>query len=179
MDAVDAGHPGAHAEVFEKVIVKLRQGVDAAARPPRPNEATYEALATTLERQLDAAWQASPNVGQVSPVHRLNRVEYNNAIRDLFALDVDVTSLLPADETADGSFDNFGDVLSISTAHLDRYLSVARQVTRLATGLPPANPTTETFEVPLHVVQDDRRSEDLPLGLARRHRRSLQLPGGR
>ena len=75
--------------------------------------------------------------GRINAVHRLNRTEYNNAIRDLFALDLDVKSLLPGDETADGSFDNFADVLSISTAHLERYLSVARQVTRLATGLPP------------------------------------------
>ena len=72
--------------------------------------------------------------------------------------------LLPGDDTADGSFDNFADVLSISTAHLERYMSVARQVTRLATGLPPASPTIETFEIPLHVLQDDRQSEDLPLG---------------
>ena len=73
-------------------------------------------------------------------------------------------SLLPGDETADGSFDNFADVLSISTAHLERYMSAARQVTRLATGLPPIRPTVETYEIPLHVVQDDRESEDLPLG---------------
>src|SRR5207247_494935 len=89
---------------------------------------------------------------------------YSNAIRDLFALDFDVKPLLPGDETADGSFDNFGDVLTISTGHLERYLSVARQVTRLATGLPPTNPKLERFEIPLHVVQDDRQNEDLPLG---------------
>ncbi len=88
----------------------------------------------------------------------------NHAIRDLLALDLDVRALLPGDETADGSFDNFADVLSISTAHLERYLSVARQVTRLATGLPPAGPAIERFEIPLHVLQDDRQSEDLPLG---------------
>src|SRR5437016_6835315 len=71
---------------------------------------------------------------------------------------------LPGDETADGSFDNFADVLTISTAHLERYMSVARQVTRLAAGLPPASPTLETFAIPLHVLQNDRQSEDLPLG---------------
>ena len=92
------------------------------------------------------------------------RTEYQNTVRDLFAVDVDVTSLLPGDETADGSFDNFADVLTISRAHLERYLSVARQITRLATGLPPLNPEVQTFEVPLHVVQDQRQSEALPLG---------------
>src|SRR4029077_1898131 len=100
--------------------------------------------------------------GRTSAVHRLNRAEYNNAVRDLFALDLDVRPLLPGDDTADGSFDNFADVLSISTAHLERYLSVARQVTRLATGLPPTSPGLQQFEIPLRVLQNDRMSEDLP-----------------
>ena len=86
-----------------------------------------------------------PEFREVAAVHRLNRTEYNHAIRDLFAIDVDVRSLLPGDETADGSFDNFADALSISTVHLERYLSVARQVTRLATGLPPTSPRIETI----------------------------------
>jgi hypothetical protein len=75
-----------------------------------------------------------------------------------------VKPLLPGDDTADGSFDNFADSLSISTAHLERYMSVARQVTRLATGLPPTIPSISTFEIPLHVLQEDRQSEDLPIG---------------
>lgn len=164
LDTVDISNPGANPAIWESVAAKLRQGSMPPPGRPRPDAATYDQLASTLELQLDQAWELNPNPGKISPVHRLNRTEYNNAIRDLFALDIDVTSLLPADETADGSFDNFGDVLSISTAHLDRYMSVARQVTRLATGLPPANPVIQTFEIPLHVVQDDLRSEDLPLG---------------
>jgi mono/diheme cytochrome c family protein len=142
LEGADASHPAANAEALELVIARLRHRSMPPPGLPRPDDAGYEAVIATLERQLDEAWRASPRIGRVSPVHRLNRVEYNNAIRDLFALDVDVTPLLPADETADGSFDNFGDVLSISTAHLDRYMSVARQVTRLATGLPPSNATT-------------------------------------
>jgi hypothetical protein len=164
LDIVDPSDPGANPELWEKVVAKLRQASMPPPGRPRPDPATYERLADSLERQLDQAWEAHPNVGKISPVHRLNRTEYNRAIRDLLALDVDVASLLPADETADGSFDNFGDVLSISSAHLDRYMSVARQVTRLAVGLPPANPIEHTFEIPLHVVQDDLRSEDLPFG---------------
>ena len=121
-------------------------------------------MAGWLETRSIARGRRRPNPGRISAVHRLNRTEYNNAIRDLFALDLDVKSLLPGDDTADGSFDNFADVLTISTAHLERYLSVARQVTRLATGLPPTSPALETFEIPLHVVQDDRQSEDLPFG---------------
>ena len=131
---------------------------------PRPEASTYHAVASALEAEIDRTWAANPNPGRINAVHRLNRVEYNNAIRDLFALDIDVTSKLPGDETADGSFDNFADVLSISTTHLERYLSVARQVTRLAVGLPPASPAVERFEVPLHVLQDDRQHEDLPFG---------------
>jgi hypothetical protein len=161
---LDVTNPSANAEVWEKVIAKLRAGSMPPPGRPRPDRGTYLSVATSLETEIDQAWAASPNPGRISAVHRLNRAEYNNAIRDLFALDLDVKPLLPGDETADGSFDNFADVLSISTAHLERYLSVARQVTRLATGLAPAIPTVERFEIPLHVVQDDRQSDDLPLG---------------
>jgi hypothetical protein len=146
------------------VIAKLQAGSMPPPGMPRPDAAAYRAVASTLENEIDKAWSAHPNPGRINAVHRLNRAEYNNAIRDLFALDVDVKPLLPGDETADGSFDNFADVLSISTAHLERYMSVARQVTRLATGLPPTGPGLERFEVPLHVLQDDRQSEDLPFG---------------
>jgi Protein of unknown function (DUF1592)/Protein of unknown function (DUF1588)/Protein of unknown function (DUF1585)/Protein of unknown function (DUF1587)/Protein of unknown function (DUF1595) len=163
-DAVDVAKPAADGDVWERVIAKLRSRSMPPAGLPRPDAATYDAVARALEADVDRAWAAHPNPGRIGAVHRLNRVEYNNAIRDLFSLDIDVKSQLPGDETADGSFDNFADVLTISTAHLERYLSVARQVTRLAVGLPPTIPAAERFEIPLHVVQDDRQSEDLPLG---------------
>jgi mono/diheme cytochrome c family protein len=164
LDALDVATPSANAEVWERVIVKLRAGSMPPQGNPRPDAETYKQVATWLENEIDRAWAAKPYPGRIGAVHRLNRTEYNNAIRDLFAIDLDVRSLLPGDETADGSFDNFADSLSISTAHLERYLSVARQVTRLATGLPPANPKVDRFEIPLHVLQEDRQSEDLPLG---------------
>jgi mono/diheme cytochrome c family protein len=164
LDNLDPGRPHANADVWERVIAKLRAGSMPPPGRPRPDAATYDELASALEQEIDRAWAANPNPGRTNAVHRLNRTEYNNAIRDLFALDIDVKSLLPGDETADGSFDNYADALTISTAHLERYLSVARQVTRLATGLPPATPGLATFEIPLHVVQDDRQSEDLPFG---------------
>jgi hypothetical protein len=157
-------NPSANAEVWERVIAKLRAGSMPPQGNARPDAETYQAVATWLENEIDRAWAAKPYPGRIGAVHRLNRTEYNNAIRDLFAIDLDVRSLLPGDETADGSFDNFADSLSISTAHLERYLSVARQVTRLATGLPPASPKIDRFEIPLHVLQEDRQSEDLPLG---------------
>src|ERR1700745_465082 len=111
-------------------------------------------MAAWLENEIDRASAANPNPGRVGAVHRLNRAEYNNAIRDLFALQLDVKPLLPGDETADGSFDHFADVLRISPAPLERYMSGARQVTRPAVGLPPASPTLETFAMPLHVLQN-------------------------
>ena len=164
LEQSDPAHPAAHAELWEHVIAKLRAGSMPPAGMPRPDLAAYRAMVGSLENGIDRAWEAHPNPGRTPAVHRLNRAEYNNAIRDLFGLDLDVKPLLPGDETADGSFDNFGDSLSISTAHLERYLSVARQVTRLATGLPPARPAMERFAIPLHVLQNDRQGEDLPLG---------------
>ncbi len=164
LDALDLSKPAANAATIEKVIVKLRAGSMPPPGNPRADPATYRAVATALENLADQAWAARPNPGRIGAVQRLNRTEYNNAIRDLFALDLDVKPLLPGDDTADGSFDNFADTLSISTAHLERYMSVAREVTRLAAGLPPAKPALETFEIPLHILQDDRMSEDLPFG---------------
>ena len=176
LDGLDAARPEADAEVWERVIARLRAGSMPPPGRPRPAAAAYHAAAEWLERAIDRAWAADPEPGRIAAVHRLNRTEYANAVRDLLAIDprsFDVRPLLPGDETADGSFDNFAGVLTVSRTHVERYLSVARQVTRLATGLPPAAPAVETFEVPLHVVQDDRQSEDLPFGsrggLAVRH----------
>ena len=167
LEGLDASRPGEHPEVWERVAEKLRAGSMPPQGRPRPDVETYHAVAGALEAELDRAWAARPQPGRIGAVHRLNRTEYANALRDLIALDprsFDVRPLLPGDETADGSFDNFADVLTISRVHLERYLSVARQVTRLATGLPPAAPGFDVFEIPLHIVQDDRQGDDLPFG---------------
>ena len=161
---VDAADPSRHADIWEKVIAKLRTGAMPPPGRPRPDEATYDAMAGRLEADIDRVAAASPDPGRTSTVHRLNRTEYRNAIRDLLALDLDVTPLLPGDETSDTGFDNNADVLSISTAQLERYLSAARTLTRLATGRTPTGPGFETFDVPLLLLQDERQSEDLPLG---------------
>ena len=164
LDTLDATKPAEHADVWETVITKLRAGSMPPPGIPRPNAETYRAVASTLEHELDLAWEAHPNPGRIGAVQRLNRTEYNNAIRDLFALNMDVKPLLPGDDTADGSFDDFADVLSISTAHLESYMSVAREVTRLAVGLPPKQPSMQRFEIPRDVLQTDRMGEDLPFG---------------
>jgi hypothetical protein len=161
LDRMDASRPASDAEVWERVVDKLRARSMPPPGVPRPPADAYRQAVAAIEAGLDRS--ASPP-RRAGPVHRLNRLEYQNAVRDLLALDFDAKSQLPGDETADGSFDNFADVLTISTAHLERYLSVARQVTRLAVGLPPARPKVETFPIPLHVLQNDRQSEDLPLG---------------
>ncbi len=164
LDTLDASRPSTHPETWEKVINKLRTGVMPPAGMPRPDAETYVAAAQQLETQLDEAWAAKPNPGRIAPIHRLNRTEYNNAVRDLLAVDVDVRALLPGDETADGSFDNFAAELTISTAHLERYMTVARQLTRMATGLPPAAPDFQMYRVDEVYQQTDLISEDMPLG---------------
>jgi len=94
----------------------------------------------------------------------MNRYEYNNTVNELLGLDVDVMSQLPGDPTADGSFDNMAAALPFTTAHMERYMSVARQLTRMATGLPPANPSVTNYDIPLYMSQDWRQSEDMPFG---------------
>ena len=164
LDNINVRRPGNAPKTWERVIIKLRAGLMPPPGMPRPDEETYKRMTEWLETEIDEAWAANPNPGRIEGIHRLNRTEYNNAIRDLFSINFDATSLLPGDETADGSFDNFAKVLTISRIHLERYLSLARQITRLATGMPPISPTIETFTIPLHVVQDDRESENLPFG---------------
>jgi Protein of unknown function (DUF1592)/Protein of unknown function (DUF1588)/Protein of unknown function (DUF1585)/Protein of unknown function (DUF1587)/Protein of unknown function (DUF1595)/Planctomycete cytochrome C len=163
-ETLDLTKPAENADTLERIIAKLRAGSMPPPKMPRAEPAVYRAIAAELENDVDKAWAANPNPGRIASVHRLNRAEYSNAIRDLFHLDFDVKPLLPGDDTADGSFDNFADVLSISTAHLERYMSVSRQITRLAVGLPPSQPSMDRFEIPLHVLQEDRQSEDLPFG---------------
>jgi hypothetical protein len=129
---------------------------------PRPDESTYDAFAGYLEAQLDRAAAAHPNPGR--PVlQRLNRVEYTNAVRDLLAVDIDGETLLPADDSRHG-FDNIGDVLTVSPALLERYLSAARKITRLAIGESDVAPAVETYTVPKYYQQEDRMNEDLPFG---------------
>jgi mono/diheme cytochrome c family protein len=164
LDLFDAMRPNANPEVWEKAIRRLRMRTMPPDGMPRPDEVTYDELVAWFETEIDRASNANPSPGRITSIHRMNRTEYNNGIRDLLALDVDVRSLLPGDETQDGYFDNFADALSISTSHLERYMAVARHVSRLAVGLPPAAPTGEVFEVPLHIEQADRMSQDLPFG---------------
>ena len=147
---------------WEKVVRKLRTGAMPPAGLPRPDQASYDSLATYLETALDNAALAKPNPGRPG-IHRLNRAEYANAVRDLLALDIDGEALLPADDSGYG-FDNIGDVLSVSPLLLDRYMSAARQISRLAIGDPTIRVPVSTYDAPQYRMQDDQVSEDLPFG---------------
>src|SRR6185436_1696078 len=152
----------ANGEIWEKVVRKLRSGEMPPAGAPRPDRAVTLAAATALENGLDREAAAAPNPGRVA-VHRLNRIEYGNAIRDLLALDIDVASLLPVDETGYG-FDNIAGVLSMSPGLLERYKLAAWKISRVAVGDTQMKPVTEQFKISRLLVQDDPMSDDLPFG---------------
>ncbi len=170
LDTVDADHPPASAEIWEKVIVKLR----SRAMPPpgirRPDNATYDAVASWLESEIDRAALAHVNPGRSASLHRLNRSEYANAIRDLLGVEVDAEATLPPDEQAYG-FENNAEALSMQPALLDRYVSAAAAIARRAVGdasMPatfirygaiPGNANDLTY-----LRQTDRLGEDFPLG---------------
>ena len=162
LDTMDPVRVGDHAAAWEQVVRKLRTGAMPPAGRPRPEPAAYAAIASTLETALDRVAAADPNPGRTT-VHRLNRREYANAVRDLLTLDIDAAALLPADN-ADLGFDNMADILSVSPALLDRYIFAARRISRLAVGDPGIEPTTETYVLPSMRFQDRRMSEDLPFG---------------
>lgn len=164
LDAVSARNVGDDAAVWERVIRKLRLETMPPPGRPRPDRATYRELASWLETEMDRAAAVHPNPGRSETFHRLNRFEYQNSVRDLLALDVDVTALLPSDNTYDQGFDNNAEQLSVSPALLERYLAAGRKISRLAVGIAPASPQVDTYKVHLNVIQDDRLSEDLPFG---------------
>ena len=126
------------AEVWEKVATKLRTGGMPPLGRPRPDAQTYDRFASWLETQLDRGYATRPDPGRTETFHRLNRAEYRNTIRDLLALDVEVSALLPGDDIDEHGFDNMADVLTLSPALMERYVSAARKIGRLAVGRSPA-----------------------------------------
>src|SRR5688572_3335710 len=161
LDRVDLNHVANDPALWEKVVRKLRTGGMPPEGSPRPDSTTENALATFIESRLDRAALDRPNPGR-SSVHRLNRAEYANAIRDLLALEVDASTLLPADDSADG-FDNIADVLSLSPALLEGYLSAATKISALAVGSSRITASSETYRVRGDLSQTEHL-EGLPLG---------------
>ncbi len=162
LDTVDPAHVGDDAAVWEKVVRKLRTGLMPPSPRPRPDAATYASLVTYFESALDRAAEADLNPGRPA-VHRLNRAEYTNAIRDLLALEIDGRAMLPPDESGYG-FDNIGDVLSVSPGLLERYLLAAAKISRRAVGDPTLRPTTALYKTSPLLAQTGRVSDDLPFG---------------
>ena len=160
LEGLDPSKATENPHVWEKVAEKLRGGMMPPQNMPRPDEATLEGFATRLEKVLDAQAVKVGDPGH-KPVHRLNRTEYGNAIRDLLALDIDAAAFLPADDESFG-FDNIAGVLRVSPSLLEQYLSAARQIASLAVGS-----DREAVNLMFHVPPDDSQEErvdGLPLG---------------
>jgi hypothetical protein len=162
LDTLDVTRVAGDVEAWEKVVRKLRGGLMPPAKQPRPDEATYAKLLATLQDRLDAAATARANPGRTETVHRLNRLEYENAVRDLLAVNIKAADLLPADDSSYG-FDNIAGVLKMSPALMERYLSAARVVSRSAVGSPPPLAAAAIYRVTPELQQHDR-NEDLPFG---------------
>jgi hypothetical protein len=161
LESLDPDRPELHAEVWEKVARKLRAGLMPPTGMPRPAGAGLETFRRTLESSLDKAAAAKPNPGAPA-LHRLNRNEYVNAIRDLIAVEVDPVMVLPADDSLEG-LDNIADVLGTSPALIERYVSAAAKISRIAIGNTDIGPLSYTYKVRGDVSQD-KHIEGLPLG---------------
>ncbi|MGA2882704.1 MAG: DUF1592 domain-containing protein [Bryobacteraceae bacterium] len=161
LEKLDMANIPANAETWEMVIRKLGVGAMPPSGMPKPSAADVSALLSSLETSLDKAYAANPNPGHAT-LHRLNRTEYANSVRDLLSLDVDASTLLPPDDESYG-FDNNADVLGVSPSLLERYVSASRKVSRLAVGDPTQGAVAQTFRTRPDLSQDTR-VEGLPLG---------------
>jgi hypothetical protein len=161
LENVDLNDVAAHPEMFETVARKLRGRQMPPPGGPRPDAKTYDGFAAYLERRLDEAALASPEPGQAS-IHRLNRTEYGNAVRDLLALEVDASEFLPADDEGYG-FDNIADVLRVSPSLLEQYLSASAKIAALSVGDPEAPAVTAVYRAPSDLAQGVH-VEGMPLG---------------
>ncbi len=161
LDTIIAEDVDRHTPTWEKVVRRLRARQMPPAGLPRPDEKTYNAVVASLESALDASAAARPNPGRTDTFRRLTRTEYKNSIRDLLALDVDVSALLPADDPGHG-FDNVT-VGDLSPTLLDRYITAAEKISRLAIGAALRSPGGDTFRIPPDLTQEEH-AEGLPLG---------------
>jgi len=162
LQPLDIGNLDDNGAIWEKLLRKLRNREMPPAGMPRPDAATYEALIKYIETERDRLAEVKPNPGHPT-LHRLNRAEYANAIRDLLALEIDVAELLPADDIGYG-FDNIGDVLNVSPLLLERYLAAAGKISRLAVGDTTVPASYQTYVIPHGLMQRDRMSEAMPFG---------------
>jgi hypothetical protein len=151
-----------HGMVWEKLIKKLKNREMPPPGSARPDDATYQLAIQAIEAGRDHAVMSRPNPGRPT-LHRINRAEYANVMRDLLGLDVDVSDLLPTDDAGYG-FDNIGDVLTVSPSLLERYLLAAGKIARQAVGDATMPPTYATYSISHALHQDDRMSAAMPIG---------------
>ena len=170
LDKADAARVSNSSDTWEKVIVQLRNRSMPPVNMPRPDNATYDAVALWLETELDRAAAARPNPGRPAALHRLNRTEYANAVRDLLGVEIDPSSMLPADAQAYG-FDTNADALGVEPALLDRYLTAAAKIARIAVGDATMRPSVERYTAvkgntneQTWLWQTDRLDESFSLG---------------
>ena len=161
---LDLSEVANHGALQEKVLSQLRNRRMPPMEMPKPSEAVYNELVSWLESEIDELAATAPNPGRTDTFHRINRAEYANSVRDLLNINVDVEELLPADDIDAYGFDNMADVLTVSPALMERYLSAARKTARLAIGEEPLGPVSQIYEVPILLNQNDRMSDDLPFG---------------
>ena len=161
LDIISTEDVDRHSLAWEKVVRMLRARRMPPVGMPRPDERSYKAVLSALESALDSAAANHPHPGRTDTFRRLNRTEYQNAIRDLLALDVDVTVLLPADESSHG-FDNVT-VGNLSPTLLNRYVSAAQKISRLAIGGSQKSPGGDTIRIRPDLTQEER-VEGLPIG---------------
>ena len=167
LDTLDVSEVAGNAAAWEAVARKLRVGAMPPTGRPRPDQATLHGVAAWLEAALDRADELAPNPGRRPALHRLSRTEYQNAVRDLLALDslpkeLDIAVMLPADNATSG-FDNLAELLFVSPTLMERYLAAARKISRLALGDPTMLPIVDTYQLDRNLIQDDH-IEGLPLG---------------
>ena len=161
LEGLDPSQAPTHADLWEKVVRKLRTNAMPPQGLPQPDQSARQTFITYLEDQLDRAAEAHPNPGR--PIlHRLNRAEYANAVRDLLALDIDAASLLPPDDSAYG-FDNISDALGLSPALQEHYLSAALKIGALAAGDTHVAPGSDTYRI-MQDLSQNQHIEGMPLG---------------
>ncbi len=162
LEGLDPANVGADPAIWEKVVQKLNGNLMPPGGMPRPDAATHRNLVTSLEASLDRVAAAKADPGRTEALHRLNRAEYRNVVRDLLAVDMDVSAMLPADDSSYG-FDNIAGVQRMSPTLMERYLAAAKKISAIAVGASAAEASIDAFFVPPELRQDERL-EGLPFG---------------
>jgi len=162
LDMLDVTAAGREPQTWEKVVRKVRTGMMPPSGMPRPDRATLDSFAASIETAIDRVAANAPNPGAPS-LHRLNRAEYGNAVRDVLDLPIDPAKLLPGDDSSGEGFDNMASTLSVSPALLQAYVTAAARISRLAIGDPTISTELTTYQAPRGMSQATQR-EGLPLG---------------